>query len=1027
MERNKQLHIKPNYCCLALVRPFTSFVIVLFLGLLTFILIQPQVVQASANGLDGPAGSGWFGASVVVLPNGNYVVTDPMFSAGAQTQIGAVYLYAGTDHHLISTLTGSTISDTISSGGVTVLKDGNFVVVSPRWINGATPSAGAITWCSATTGCPATISAANSLVGSHSGDALGTVPYGSAQYGDEKVGAEGYRIASMHLDLSRVVAVSGTAYLVPSPQWDSTKGAVTYCASGAGCVGTVSSANSLVGATAGDAISLSVTLMPDASYVVHSASWHSGTDSNVGAVVPCPSTGCAGVISFSNSLHGTNAEDNVGQSVVALTNGGFVVQSYLWGGPGNAYGAVTYCASVTDPNCARQAVANANSLTGNLAGSQVGYGSIDSIVALTNGDYVAVSEGWKKDASTATGAVTYCTVTSGSSNCTGQNVSAANSLTGDWDGDSVGNGGVTPLPGTAFAVSSNRWHQFAGAVTYCASGAACTGQVVSTTNSLAGANGDPAATEEDAGGADRVGYADPFADEIERGVAALSDGGYVVGAPYWDSSADTAADNYGAAAFCPASGCTGYVTYTNSLVGPNDGASTGFRVTALRQGAALIISLGWVNDAEDAVGAATYCANAAACMGQMVSTTNSLVGDKEGSGLGLTSLVLSNGAYLVGAPNWSDGSKLFIGALTWCPPTGCMGITLSSTNSLVGSQDFDIVGYEPSLFTFAGIPPFTDLGNGHYVVKSDYWKNGALEGAGATTLCWNSAGCSGPVTTTNSVLGSVQGGTLSSIYQPYSTYAYDTLSDYLLVGLPLENKINFLTPSADPSIATQVTLTVSPANIYANGLDKATLTISATNASGYGWPMEGKIVTLTTSGLGTLASPTVTLGMYGSVTTTFTAGNITGTTVFSAQVQNASAPVATTTLTLTSFSLVGKLSARVVGTWVTYTFAVTNTGNTTDTVIISGSIPAQSTLIGVTGGVSVTTGGDYDAGYVTTSSLELGPGQSHTLIWVIALPGWLGGIETQVHVSSTLVPVGLEQTLRLHRLLLPMILRTAAP
>src|ERR1043166_8617384 len=44
----------------------------------------------------GPAGSGTFGTTVNVLPNGNIVVTDPTFSipAGAAS-VGAVYLYNG--------------------------------------------------------------------------------------------------------------------------------------------------------------------------------------------------------------------------------------------------------------------------------------------------------------------------------------------------------------------------------------------------------------------------------------------------------------------------------------------------------------------------------------------------------------------------------------------------------------------------------------------------------------------------------------------------------------------------------------------------------------------------------------------------------------------------------------------------------------------------------------------------------------------------------------------------------------------
>ena len=116
----------------------------------------------------GPAGSGTFGSTVTVLPNGNIVVTDPTYSipSGA-ANVGAVYLYDGATLAMISTLKGSTADDQVGNGGITVLTNGNFVVSSPSWDNPSpvAADAGAVTWCSATTGCNGTVSAANSLVG----------------------------------------------------------------------------------------------------------------------------------------------------------------------------------------------------------------------------------------------------------------------------------------------------------------------------------------------------------------------------------------------------------------------------------------------------------------------------------------------------------------------------------------------------------------------------------------------------------------------------------------------------------------------------------------------------------------------------------------------------------------------------------------------------------------------------------------------------------------------------------------------
>ena len=60
--------------------------------------------HADQTNLLGPTGSGQFGATVTVLPNGNFVVTDPTYSTPGVTNAGAVYLYDGATLHVISTL-----------------------------------------------------------------------------------------------------------------------------------------------------------------------------------------------------------------------------------------------------------------------------------------------------------------------------------------------------------------------------------------------------------------------------------------------------------------------------------------------------------------------------------------------------------------------------------------------------------------------------------------------------------------------------------------------------------------------------------------------------------------------------------------------------------------------------------------------------------------------------------------------------------------------------------------------------------
>lgn len=146
---------------------------------LAFILLAQSVVfffPASAQrvNITGPTGSGQFGSSVTVLPNGNYVVADPLYDEGGLTDIGAVYLYNGATHQVISVLKGSRAFDQVGIGGITVLTNGNYVVRSQQWDNGTAANAGAVIWCSASTGVNGIVSADNSLVGTTSDDGIGS-------------------------------------------------------------------------------------------------------------------------------------------------------------------------------------------------------------------------------------------------------------------------------------------------------------------------------------------------------------------------------------------------------------------------------------------------------------------------------------------------------------------------------------------------------------------------------------------------------------------------------------------------------------------------------------------------------------------------------------------------------------------------------------------------------------------------------------------------------------------------------------
>ena len=119
-----------------------------------------------------PAPGNLFGATVVALSTGNVVITSPFDDFGG-TNAGAVYLFNGATGALISTLRGSTAEDRVGIGGVTALSNGNYVIRSVLWDNGAIANAGAVTWGSGTSGVSGTVSAANSLVGSTADDQVG--------------------------------------------------------------------------------------------------------------------------------------------------------------------------------------------------------------------------------------------------------------------------------------------------------------------------------------------------------------------------------------------------------------------------------------------------------------------------------------------------------------------------------------------------------------------------------------------------------------------------------------------------------------------------------------------------------------------------------------------------------------------------------------------------------------------------------------------------------------------------------------
>src|SRR5262249_9249608 len=157
------------------------------------------------------------------------------------------------------------------------------------------------------------------------------------------------------------------------------------------------------------------------------------------------------------------------------------------------------------------------------------------VTVLDNGDYVVRSPNWNRNRGAATwvDGVKGITVTGP--------VSSENSLVGPNENDFVGSS-VTGLTNGNYVVSSPRWNENRGAVTWGGGAGGVTGEVT-VDNSVTGQ--DPN---------DLVG---------RDGVTALANGNYVISSPFWSNFRGAVTWGDGDA------GTVGTVSALNSLVGTN--------------------------------------------------------------------------------------------------------------------------------------------------------------------------------------------------------------------------------------------------------------------------------------------------------------------------------------------------------------------------------------------------------------------------------------------------------------------------
>ena len=660
--------------------------------------IERSVAHATtATDIVGPGGSGAFGDQVLVLSNGNFVVADPLYDGPAGADIGAVYLYDGTSHQLISTLTGSTAGDQIGWSylhgviGAVEVGNSNFVVLSKHWHNGPFADAGAVTWVNGTTGLTGTVSSANSIVGASALDSVGRLP---------------------------VTVLTNGNYVVTSELWDNgasaDAGAVTWGNGNAPTAGVVGPLNSLVGVSLNDRVGDEITPLTNGNYVTYSPMW--GTIDVGAATWGNGMGGTVGTVTTGNSLVGSKLNDRVSSGgVVALTNGNYVVGSEGWDGAVANVGAATWG---NGQGGTIGAVTPMNSLIGSSPNDSVGYSAKQHIVALTNGNYVVGTQTWDSALFEDVGAATWA---DGAAGTTVGQVNSANSIVGSYTHDSIGSW-ITPLTNGNYVTHSTQWGagDF-GAVTW-GNGLGGTHGAVSSLNSLVGSTPH-----------DEVSY--------YGGVIALTNGNYVVGTKYWQNAPGI---HVGAVTWGDgAAGTWGVVGPSNSLVGTQNGDDIAEKIVPLTNGNYVVGSFAYDSPGGNVnVGAVTWGNGLGGTIGQ-ISTATSVTGTSEWDLFGEKILALPNGNYVSASSSWDNTGAVDAGIVTWGRGDGPMTGVASPATSLVGTHTKDHVG--------SGL---TALANGNYLVSSYEWGDGNASAVGALTWGDGSNGTRGDVGAGNSLVGS---------------------------------------------------------------------------------------------------------------------------------------------------------------------------------------------------------------------------------------------------------------------------------
>lgn len=670
--------------------------------------VGERIVDNSAYGYVLSVASGWGGGkgAVTFVPlngpsaMGEVSASNSLVGGTTLDHIGGSIASASTAFYSYSSLQSGT--------GVQLLGDGDYLVRAPAWDN----SRGLVAWGSGSSGVSGELSVANApslaLVGAMGAGA-------EAGYLGDRLGAS-------------VATHSDGSYMVFTPTWNISKGAISWGAAGVGVKGNIDATNSLYGTTlssfGANLVNISGSYYGN-TFLALTPNWDDGKGAFTVIGRQAPSN--LGDVSAANSVVGSTAGDYLGCISDCGPGGGTLVTPQNLGGNwwavgnanwGNGAGAITFIYT------------GSNALANNAAAK-----APTGILVPGSSTHLSLLGGHGTD--------------------------------GDFAGDQYGlSGQVMPRQYSygnssdgsgSVAVVNSEWAYGRGAVTMLDLSLMAGSAEVGSHNSLVGTT-----SEYDIYGT----YLGPVGDRIGSSTFWSNDRQHlIITAPNWnDDRGAVAVTDWTVHAGPPQRfGRAGEVNATTAFVGDLSGDRIGSSdfvanmVTDLDNGKLLIVSPHWSNRK----GAATIL-NLGSVTGTVDSDPtygNSMVGaaddDYFGEGATVNHMAKLGNMLVLASPGWKEDH----GALTWInmdSPGGTVDSGMAG-NSLVGNSG-DQVGYDGIIgYGTANEYAYSNFTGGNYLnvtlALSSYW--GGQKGA--ITLLTDTP-TTGTLSSANSFVGDISGG-----------------------------------------------------------------------------------------------------------------------------------------------------------------------------------------------------------------------------------------------------------------------------